>query len=223
MKQGFSEGHSSMSAYPKSLVSIVASLVGLAVFLVLGSLFMVSQPIGSYFYGVNRSENFGSVSLPRDGDVVKDLIKLNSTEGRGNLVPLDNGGSESETGSKPDVNVVENPYPTSQATNEKSVSQPEVTVTASGSPAVSKTDEIVDQPATEPGSLHEEKVDNSSLSTNVANSFETGKDPTLGMEVLPNKVGSSYSGTTLNHISFLRYLQVFTQNVLFLPYYLYNS
>ncbi|XP_074329036.1 protein trichome birefringence-like 18 isoform X2 [Apium graveolens] len=185
MKQGFSEGYSSMSAYPKSLVSIVATLVGLAVFLVLASLFMVSQPIGSYFYGVNRSENFGSVSLPRDGDIVKDLIKLNSTEGNGNLVPLDNGGSESETGSKPDVNVVENPVTTSQGTNEKSVSQPEVTVTSSDNPSVSKTDDIVDQPSTEPSSLHEGKVDNVSLSTNVTNSVETGKDPTLGMEVLP--------------------------------------
>lgn len=198
MKQGSSEGHSSMSAYPKSLVSIIASLVGLAVFLVLASLFMVSQPIGSYFYGVNRSENFGSVSLPHDGDIVKDLIKLNSTEGRGNLVPLDNGGSESETGSKPDVNVVENPHSTSQGTNEKSVLQPEVTVTASDNPAVSKPEEIVDQSATVPGSLHEGKVDNFSSSTNVINSVGTGKDPTL------DKVDSSSSGTTLTYISFVR-------------------
>lgn len=200
-----------MSAYPKSLLSIIASLVGLAVFLVLGSLFMVSQPIGSYFYGVNRSGNFGSVSLPHDGDMVKDLIKLNSTGGHENLVPpVDNGGSESEPGSKPDVNVVENPNSASQGTNEKSVSQPEVTVTASDNPAVSKTEEMVDQPAGELGSLHEGKVDNFSLSNNVTNSVETGKDPTLGGDVLPsvspvqgnisNKVGSGYSGSTLKYV-----------------------
>lgn len=210
MKQGSNEGHSSTSAYPKSFVWIVASLVGLAVFLVLASSFMVSQPIGSYFYGVNRSENFGSLSLPPDGDIVKDFTKLNSTEVHANLVPpLDNGGSESETASKPDVNVVENPNSPSQGTNEKSVSQPEVTVSASDNPAVSKTEEMVDQPAGEPGSLQEGKVDNFSLSTNVTNSVETGKDPTLSMEVLPsvspvegnisNRVGSGYSDCDLYH------------------------
>lgn len=75
-----------MSAYPKSLLSIVASVAGLAVFLVLASLFMVSQPIGPtisrYFYRVNRSENFDFMSLangthvnsPDDGgNIAKDL------------------------------------------------------------------------------------------------------------------------------------------------------
>lgn len=55
-----------MSAYPKSLVWIVASVGGLAVFLVVASLFLVSQPVGPaisrYFYGVNHSKYFDSMS-----------------------------------------------------------------------------------------------------------------------------------------------------------------
>ncbi|KAK1361015.1 Trichome birefringence-like [Heracleum sosnowskyi] len=76
-----------MNAFPKSLVSIVASVGALAVFLVLASWFMVSQPIGPtisrYFYGVNNSENFDSLSLVNvthvnsssDGDIVEDSLK----------------------------------------------------------------------------------------------------------------------------------------------------
>lgn len=72
-----------MSAYPKSLISIVASVAGLAVFLVLASLFLVSQPIGPtiswYFSRVNQSQNFDSISLvngthensPSDQDIDK--------------------------------------------------------------------------------------------------------------------------------------------------------
>lgn len=71
----------------------------------------------------------------------------------------------------------------------------------------------IDQLAGNPDSLHEGKIDNVSLSTNVTDSVETGKGPTLSMEVLPsvspvqgdtsNKVGSGYSGSTMNYISFL--------------------
>lgn len=224
MKQGSTEGHSAKSAYPKRLALIVASLVGLTVFLVLTSLFMVSQPIGStlsgYFYGVSRSENFGSVSVPPDGGMVKDLTKLNLTEGDRTLVPpLENGGSASETVSTPDVNVVEiskNPHSTPQGTNEKLVSQPEVSVTVSENPAVSKSEETVDQPAGKLGSLNEGEFHNTSLPTNVTNSVQTGKDPTPSTDVLSSvspqednissKVGSGYSGILKSRLYFLSFI-----------------
>ncbi|XP_022890288.1 protein YLS7 [Olea europaea var. sylvestris] len=53
------------TAYPKTLTSIVASVGGLALFLILASTILVSQPIGStvrgYFYGVDRSRKIDSL------------------------------------------------------------------------------------------------------------------------------------------------------------------
>ncbi|KAL2540096.1 Protein trichome birefringence-like 18 [Abeliophyllum distichum] len=52
-------------AYPKTLSSIVASVGGLALFLILASTILVSQPIGStvrgYFYGVDHSREIDSI------------------------------------------------------------------------------------------------------------------------------------------------------------------
>lgn len=54
----------SAMTYPKSLTSIVVSVGGLALFLIMASTLLVSQPIGSairsYFYTVNPSENLFS-------------------------------------------------------------------------------------------------------------------------------------------------------------------
>lgn len=51
----------SAMTYPKSLTSIVVSVGGLALFLIMASTLLVSQPIGStirsYFYTVNPTEN----------------------------------------------------------------------------------------------------------------------------------------------------------------------
>ncbi|KAL7107260.1 hypothetical protein ACP275_06G043200 [Erythranthe tilingii] len=59
----------SKNAYPKTLLSIVASVGGLATFLLLASTVLVSQPIGStvrgYFYGVDSSEKSDSDSSLR--------------------------------------------------------------------------------------------------------------------------------------------------------------
>ncbi|KAK4480588.1 hypothetical protein RD792_013666 [Penstemon davidsonii] len=56
----------SRNAYPKTLLSIVAYVGGLALFLILASTLLVSQPIGStvrgYFYGVDGSKNIDSDS-----------------------------------------------------------------------------------------------------------------------------------------------------------------
>lgn len=54
----FSSKDPSTLSYPKSLLSIVTTVGGLAVFLILASSFLVSQPIGAavheYFYGVHQ-------------------------------------------------------------------------------------------------------------------------------------------------------------------------
>ncbi|KAH6783034.1 TRICHOME BIREFRINGENCE-LIKE 18 [Perilla frutescens var. hirtella] len=51
-------------AYPKALLSIIASVGGLAIFLLLASTLLVSQPFGStirgYFYGVSNSRKIDS-------------------------------------------------------------------------------------------------------------------------------------------------------------------
>uniref|UniRef100_A0A2P2PIN9 Protein YLS7 n=1 Tax=Rhizophora mucronata TaxID=61149 RepID=A0A2P2PIN9_RHIMU len=48
-----------MTAFPRSLSSVAVSVGGLAIFIVIASLFLVSHPIGStihvYFYGIDRS------------------------------------------------------------------------------------------------------------------------------------------------------------------------
>lgn len=52
------------SSYPKTLLSIISVIGGLAIFLLLASTLLVSQPIGStvrgYFYGVTSSRNIDS-------------------------------------------------------------------------------------------------------------------------------------------------------------------
>ncbi|KAK4436353.1 protein YLS7 [Sesamum alatum] len=57
---------STKTAHPKSLVSIVASVAGLALFLILASTLLVSQPLGStirgFFYGVDSLTKIDSKS-----------------------------------------------------------------------------------------------------------------------------------------------------------------
>lgn len=61
------KGDSPIVAYPRTLSLIVASACGLVVVLALASLLLVSQPVGSttirvYFYGIDHSSNFDSLS-----------------------------------------------------------------------------------------------------------------------------------------------------------------
>ncbi|KAJ6671974.1 PROTEIN YLS7 [Salix viminalis] len=59
------ESNPTMAAFPRSISSMAASIGGLAVFLVIASLLLVSYPIGStvsgYFYGI---DSVGQVDLP---------------------------------------------------------------------------------------------------------------------------------------------------------------
>ena len=75
-----------MVAYPRALLSIAASVCGLAFFLIFASLLLVSQSIGStvrgYFYGVDSSTKFDSMNWSNErvngsyNDGNKDLRKL---------------------------------------------------------------------------------------------------------------------------------------------------
>lgn len=60
------KGDSPIVAYPRTLLLIVASTCGLVVVLALASLLLVSPPVGStirvYFYGIDHSSNFDSLS-----------------------------------------------------------------------------------------------------------------------------------------------------------------
>lgn len=60
------KGDSPIVAYPRTLSLIVASACGLVIVLALASLLLVSQPVGStihvYFYGIDHSSNFDSLS-----------------------------------------------------------------------------------------------------------------------------------------------------------------
>ncbi|KAL1531486.1 Protein yls7 [Salvia divinorum] len=70
--------------YPKALLSIIASVGGLALFLLLASTLLVSQPIGStiheYFYGVNSprkldSESSLNLSASESEHIVQPLVE----------------------------------------------------------------------------------------------------------------------------------------------------
>ncbi|KAG8390272.1 hypothetical protein BUALT_Bualt01G0066400 [Buddleja alternifolia] len=90
---------STKTAYPKTLLSIVASVSGLAVFLILASTLLVSQPIGStvrgYFVSVDRprkidSESSISNSVPESNPTVNSF----ENSEKSNLTVLGGGGNE---------------------------------------------------------------------------------------------------------------------------------
>ncbi|CAI9111934.1 OLC1v1012284C1 [Oldenlandia corymbosa var. corymbosa] len=95
-------------AYPKTLASIMASAGGLAMFLIIASLLLISHPIGStvssYFYGVDRT---GKVDLfvTRNRTTVSEPSQINvsgnSNESSSELF-LERGAKQSMDGSKND-------------------------------------------------------------------------------------------------------------------------
>ncbi|KAL6530210.1 Protein yls7 [Orobanche hederae] len=118
------------TAYPKALLSIVASVGGLALFLLLASTFLVSRPIGStvrgYFYGVDNSrkvdsESYFSRSVSDSSNLFENRGKSNITAWDVNEVVSQNGGAKSdESGGDGQLTVVENNQsPESQDKNEK--------------------------------------------------------------------------------------------------------
>lgn len=184
-----------MVAYPKTIVSIVASIGGLAVFLVICSLFMVSQPIGStvrgYFYNLDNSRQFDSVSWAN-----KDSTKSNTLMSGGNDINSHDlktgiansgnsgssmpGDSESVANASGDV--------THKSVSGESNTQQGVASIVSSAPTVSEIiKETVDQPAAK-----------NPLFPNVSEEVENDKPPVShSPNNSSNQTGSIDSGITL--------------------------
>lgn len=96
------------TSYPKALLSIIASVGGLAIFLLLASTLLVSQPIGStvrgYFYGVNNSrkidfESSLNHSVSESSPILKPIVdreksNLTISVDHGNEVTSQHGGTK---------------------------------------------------------------------------------------------------------------------------------
>ncbi|XAR71787.1 hypothetical protein NMG60_11018200 [Bertholletia excelsa] len=88
MNSTSTKGDPTIVSYPRTFSFIVTSVCGLAIFIILGSVLLVSQPIGTtvrgYFYGVERSSAFDSLSwgnntiYDSNKDGSKDLRKFES-------------------------------------------------------------------------------------------------------------------------------------------------
>ncbi|GFP88306.1 protein trichome birefringence-like 18 [Phtheirospermum japonicum] len=103
------------TGYPKALLSIVASVGGLALFLLLASTFLVSQPIGytvrGYFYGVDSSRKVDS----------SNIVVPYEDRGKSNLsVPSDHENEVISTKSAESGEIENNRSPESQEKNETS-------------------------------------------------------------------------------------------------------
>ncbi|XP_057798408.1 protein trichome birefringence-like 18 isoform X2 [Salvia miltiorrhiza] len=95
------------TSYPKALLSIIASVGGLALFLLLASTLLVSQPIGStirgYFYGVNGPRKLDSESSLNLSAAESDHIVQPFVEGdKSNVTAFADHQSEVNDGSKLD-------------------------------------------------------------------------------------------------------------------------
>uniref|UniRef100_A0A5B7B8K1 Uncharacterized protein n=1 Tax=Davidia involucrata TaxID=16924 RepID=A0A5B7B8K1_DAVIN len=100
MKLASPKGSPTMVTYPKTILSIAVFVGGLAMFLILASLLLVSQPVGStvrgYFYDVDHSKKLDTVSSGNetvtnsrvDGNV-EDLRKLDPPMSGGNETVID--------------------------------------------------------------------------------------------------------------------------------------
>lgn len=89
-------------SYPRALLSIIASVGGLALFLLLASTLLVSQPIGStirgYFYGVSSSRNLDFPPVSESGQILQPFVE----GGKSSLVVSADHQSEGNDGSNVD-------------------------------------------------------------------------------------------------------------------------
>ncbi|XP_039025446.1 protein YLS7-like [Hibiscus syriacus] len=86
------KGSSKMTALPRSLSSIVASVVVLATFLIFASLLLVSLPFGSavrgYFYGVDRKITLHDSTFDQSSDKDVNYTHQNSPSGSNLEMPI---------------------------------------------------------------------------------------------------------------------------------------
>ncbi|KAF5947618.1 hypothetical protein HYC85_013575 [Camellia sinensis] len=193
--EGSAKGASTMVAYPRALLSIAVSVCGLAFFLILASLLLVTQPIGStvrgYFYGVDNLRQFDSMSWSNKtihdsfNDGTEDLRKwvsgLNETasNSRHNDDRIDDSSTKSDSsmsgnGQSPTVvgsgsAMDKNRTSKSDGTNDVSNLQQG----SSGPSIVPETEKSVDQQG-------QEATENPT-SSNVAKGVENAKPASLGL------------------------------------------
>nr|XP_043611916.1 protein YLS7 [Erigeron canadensis] len=78
--------HKSMSAYPKTILPIAASVGGLAFFLAFASLLLVYQPIGTkvsgYFYNVDQAPKIAIVSSYNETSIIENPVSDTETKGK---------------------------------------------------------------------------------------------------------------------------------------------
>lgn len=195
LTSGSAKGASTMVAYPRALLSIAVSVCGLAFFLILASLLLVTQPIGStvrgYFYGVDNLRQINSMSWSNktihdsfnDGneDLRKWVSGLNETanNSRHNDDRIDDSSTKSDSsmsgnGQSPTVvgsrsALDKNRTSKSDGTNDVSNLQQG----SSGLSIVSETEKSVDQQG-------QEATENP-ISSNVAEGVENAKPASLGL------------------------------------------
>ncbi|KAI8007924.1 Protein trichome birefringence-like 18 [Camellia lanceoleosa] len=195
LTSGSAKGASTMVAYPRALLSIAVSVCGLAFFLILASLLLVTQPIGStvrgYFYGVDNLRQFNSMSWSNktihdafndgNGDLRKWVSGLNETasNSRHNDDRIDDSSTKSDSsmsgngqsptvvgsGSAMDKNRTSKPDGTNDVSNLQQGS--------SGPSIVSETEKSVDQQG-------QEATENPT-SSDVAEGVENAKPASLGL------------------------------------------
>ncbi|CAK9161042.1 unnamed protein product [Ilex paraguariensis] len=195
----------STMAYPRTLISIIASVGGLAVFLIIASSFLVSQPIGSavrgYFYGVNHSKQVDLESWVNQSVIDSWTSGFDSQHDVS--VSGDSGKSGSHTSKSSDSGVNTRHNGSGDVTNKdrhsKSRDKNDLSNSQHGEkgpPIVSKTKDVVHQPAPlsamSSNSTNEGKATKSHISSNVADTIENVKPS------LPDILGSVSVQTDLN-------------------------
>ncbi|KAL6978227.1 Protein yls7 [Sarracenia purpurea var. burkii] len=105
------KGNSDTVAYPRTLSSITASVCGLAIFLILTSVFLISQPVGftvrRYFHDIDHSSKLDS--LPLGNKTIRDS-RNNDNEDLRNLDSIMSELNETASHPQHDGNIIDNSY-----------------------------------------------------------------------------------------------------------------
>lgn len=219
-----SKGNQSANAYPRTLSWIAVSFGGLALFLALGCLILVSNPVGStvrgYFYSVDSSDrldvsilssNSPVSDLPQDDNVSDDSDSQVSTTRSGPSLPSsDNGFQEpvnvSETTESKDrvivVPVVSTGSSAGENLNVSDESDPRVPLSSGSSSNLSDTEKVEDTLKSRPvlssdlpfGDQVKDVTLSSNTSGNSSQSSDTMGTKDTGDNTLPSPPSKDDSG-----------------------------
>ncbi|XP_059629456.1 protein YLS7-like [Cornus florida] len=203
--------------YRKSLLSIAASIGGLAMFLMLGSVVLVSQPIGStvrgYFYNIDYSRRISTISRANetvidshlDNNVVEGLRNFDLAMSGDNEPPSDSQYRNSDINDLTKANLSRSPVDKidkKQPYEKPSSLQGEKEgVNSSGLPIISSTrgdmaDQLAPMSTLSSGITQEEKATEGSVSSNGTGDVENTKSPALH---LPDKSTIIQTGSDDRH------------------------